>query len=149
MLHDKMNKLKARLPDVIEAIHQARKNGDLKENADFQESVREKDSIDMQISAIQSKLQTADVIDISSLKNEGKVIFGSLVTIENVETSKPLTFTIVGEDEVDVSSGKLSYSSPVAKAAIGKFVDDSFEVITPQGQDEYVILSVEYKFEMA
>lgn len=145
MLNEKMNKLKSRLPMVVEAIHEARKNGDLKENADFQESIREKDAIDMQISEIQGKLRTADIIDISSLKNEGKVIFGSSVKMENVDTGKNLNFMIVGEDEVDVASGKLSYSSPVAKAAIGKFVGDTVEVITPQGQDEYEILCVDYR----
>ena len=143
-LNDKLNELKSRLPDVIEAIHEARKNGDLKENADFQESIREKELIDRQMSAIQMKLQSADVIDISTLKNEGKVIFGSSIEIVNVETEKKLNFKIVGEDEVDVKMGKLSYSSPVAKAAIGKYIGDTFEVITPQGQDEDEIMSVSY-----
>ena len=131
-------------PAVIQAISEARAHGDLKENAEYH-AAREKQSfIEGRISDIESKLSNAQVIDVTQIENTGKVIFGSTVTILNVSTEEQLSYKIVGEDEAEIKHHKISVGSPIARALIGKYVDEEVYVNTPGGEVIFEILSVEH-----
>ncbi|MGE3919359.1 MAG: transcription elongation factor GreA [Gammaproteobacteria bacterium] len=129
---------------VIEAIAEARKHGDLKENAEYHAAKERQGFIEGRIADIKSKLAHANIIDISHFENDGKVIFGATVEIMNGSSNK-VRYQIVGEDEADIKSNKLSFQSPIARAIIGKYEGDVVEVSTPSGVVEYEILSVEYQ----
>ena len=131
-------------PAVIQAIAEARAHGDLKENAEYH-AAREKQSfVEGRIADVESKLSRAQVIDVTKLENTGKVIFGTTVSIVNVSTDAEVTYKIVGEDEADIKLNMISVSSPIARALIGKSVDDEVTVNTPGGEVVYDIVSVEY-----
>ena len=132
-------------PNVIKAIAEARAHGDLKENAEYHAAREQQGFIEARIKDIEAKLSLAQVIDISKIKNEGKVIFGSTVTLFNLVTEEEVTYHIVGEDEADINIGKISVNSPIARAIIGKMEGDEVKVITPGGEVEYEIVSVEYR----
>lgn len=128
---------------IIQAISEARALGDLKENAEYHAAKERQAFIEGKIRDIESKLSTAQIIDISQIKNIGKVIFGSTVHLICSETEKKVSYQIVGEDEADIKTGKISIASPMARALIGKSVLDFIEVMTPNGIAEYQITAVE------
>ncbi len=132
-------------PRIIQAISEARAHGDLKENAEYHAAKEQQAFTEGRIQDIETKLSNCTVIDISKINNEGKVIFGSTVTLVNEENSQEVIYQIVGDDEADIKLGKVSVNAPVARALIGKFEGDSVQVTTPQGQSAYEIVKVEYK----
>ncbi|HAU0496857.1 TPA: transcription elongation factor GreA [Legionella pneumophila] len=131
-------------PRIVEAIATARAHGDLKENAEYHAAREQQSFNEGRIQELEAKLSHAQIIDISKLPNNGKVIFGSTVTICHVATGSELTYKIVGEDEADIKLNKISYSSPIARALIGKDLDDAVTVETPGGMVEYEIIQVQY-----
>lgn len=145
LLREELEKLKkSDRRQVIEAIAEARAHGDLKENAEYH-AAREKQSfIEGRIMEIEGKLSHAHIIDITKFENNGKVIFGATVVIVNIETDEELRYQIVGEDEADIKQAKISVTSPIARAVIGKLTNDIISVTTPNGFVEYEILKVEY-----
>lgn len=128
--------------EVIEAISTARAHGDLRENAEYHAAKERQAFIEGRIKEIESKLANAEVIDITKLTNNGKVVFGSTIELFCDESS--ITYTIVGEDEADLKANKISYKSPLARALIGKLEGDSVEVSTPSGFKQYDIDKVVY-----
>jgi transcription elongation factor GreA len=130
-------------PRIIHAIAEARAHGDLKENAEYHAAREQQGFAEGRIAEIESKLSAAQVIDVTKIENSGRVIFGATVKLTN-EGSDALTYQIVGEDEADIQSNKISVTSPVARALIGKFEGDNVIVITPEGNMEYQIVEVEY-----
>ncbi|MBT5387515.1 MAG: transcription elongation factor GreA [Porticoccaceae bacterium] len=131
-------------PKVIEAIAEAREHGDLKENAEYHAAREQQGFIEGRIQDIEGKLSTAQIIDISKIPPGDRVIFGSKVTILNVETDQQVTYRIVGDDEANVKEGKISYQSPIARGLIGKEIGDVVVVKTPGGDVEYEIDDVVY-----
>ncbi len=131
-------------PRIIQAIAEAREHGDLKENAEYHAAREQQGFCEGRIKDIEAKLSHAHVIDISQIENSGKVIFGVTVTLINLDTDQEVTYQIVGEDEADVKGGKLSVTSPIARALIGKEVGDEVDVTTPGGIVSYEIDAVEH-----
>ena len=135
---------KAERPEIIKAIAEARAHGDLKENAEYHAARERQGFIEGRIKDIESKLAHANVIDISTLDAGGKVVFGATVELLEVETEEEMKYQIVGEDEADIRAGRLSFSSPIARALIGKFAGDVATVRTPGGLREFEIVDVSY-----
>jgi transcription elongation factor GreA len=133
-----------RRPKVIQAIAEAREHGDLKENAEYHAAREEQGFIEGRIKDIEGKLSNAQIIDVSTMKNTGRVIFGTTVVLYDEDEDKEITYQIVGEDEADIKEGKISVSSPVAMALIGKEADDVALVKTPGGTKEFEIVAVKY-----
>ncbi|MGB0495845.1 MAG: transcription elongation factor GreA [Kangiellaceae bacterium] len=131
-------------PKVVAAIAEAREHGDLKENAEYHAAREQQGFIEGRIQDIESKLSTSQIIDIQSITNTGKVIFGTTVTIVNMDTDKEVTYQIVGDDEADVKKNKISVNSPIARALIAKQEGDDVIVKTPGGEVDYEILKVEH-----
>ena len=131
-------------PTIIEAISEARAHGDLKENAEYHAAKEKQSFIEGRIQEVEGKLAHAQIIDISKISNEGKVIFGAKVTVCNMETDAETTYHIVGDDEANIHLKKISYNAPLARALIGKFEGDTVNVQTPDGLAEYEIVKVEY-----
>ncbi len=131
-------------PRIINAISEARAHGDLKENAEYHAAREQQGFVEGRIRELESKLSLSQVIDVTKLKNDGKAIFGATVTLSNVADDTRVTYQIVGEDEADLKQGKISITSPLARAVVGKTVDDEVEVTTPQGKMIYEIVDVQY-----
>ncbi|MDI5892930.1 transcription elongation factor GreA [Halomonas rhizosphaerae] len=131
-------------PRVIAAIAEAREHGDLKENAEYHAAREQQGFIEGRIQEIEGKLSNAQVIDVTKLPQTGKVIFGVTVGLINLETDDEVTYRIVGEDEADIKAGRISVTSPIARALIGKEEGDVVLVRTPGGEVEYEISSVEH-----
>lgn len=131
-------------PRIIESIATARAHGDLKENAEYHAAREEQSFTEGRIQDLEAKLSMAQVVDISKLTNEGKVVFGVTVHLCHVLTDAEVVYQIVGEDEANIKLNKISYSSPIGHALIGKYVDDTVVVKTPGGVVEYEIVSVDY-----
>jgi transcription elongation factor GreA len=143
MLREELQRLKTvDRPRVIDAIAEARLHGDLKENAEYHAAREQQSFIEGRILEIEGKLSTSQIIDVTQIPNTGKVIFGTTVTLINSRSQETVTYKIVGEDEADIKLNKISVSSPVARAMIGKQVDDVIEVRTPEGVNEYEIVDV-------
>lgn len=136
-------KMEAR-PKVIAAIAEAREHGDLKENAEYHAAREQQGFIEGRIQEIEGKLSNAQVIDVASMTNNGKVIFGATVQLINVETEEEVTYQIVGEDEADIKQNKISVTSPIARALIGKNEGDEVTVRAPGGEVDYEIGEVQY-----
>jgi transcription elongation factor GreA len=135
---------KVERPRVVEEISTARDHGDLKENAEYH-AAREKQSfLEGRIQDLESKLGDVQVIDVQQFKNDGKVVFGSTVTALNLDTEKEIVYQIVGDDESDIKNNKISYAAPIARALIGKFVEDEVDVEAPSGIISYEIIKVDY-----
>ena len=131
-------------PDVIKAIAAAREHGDLSENAEYHAARERQAFIEGRVGIIEDLLSRAEVIDVSAIS--GKIIkFGATVKVEDEDTDEKSTYQIVGEHEADIKSGRLSVTSPMARALISKTVGDSVEVTTPGGTKSYEIMSVRYK----
>lgn len=142
---EELEKLKTvERPRIIAAIAEARAHGDLSENAEYQTARQQQGFIEGRIRELESKLSHSQVIDINQFKNDGKVIFGVTVTLNNIMDDTKVTYQIVGEDEADLKQRKISVTSPLARALVGKHVDDEVEVATPQGKTTYEIVEVEY-----
>jgi len=131
-------------PKVIAAIAEARAHGDLKENAEYHAAREQQSFIEGRIKEIDGKLSNAQVIDITNINANGRVIFGATVDLLNVESDKEVTYQIVGEDESDIKQGMISVNSPIARALIGKEEGDVADVKAPGGNIEYEILEVKY-----
>ena len=129
---------------VIQAIAEAREHGDLKENAEYHAAREQQRFAEGRIQDIEGKLSNAQVIDISKIPQGDRVIFGSLVTIINLDTEETTSYRIVGDDEADVKAGKISYQSPIARALISKEIGDVVVVKAPSGDVEYEIDDVVY-----
>ena len=131
-------------PSVTQAIAEAREHGDLRENAEYHAAKEQQGFTEGRIREIEGKLSEAQVIDITKIRPNGKVIFGSTVTLNDVETDEQLIYRIVGEDEADIKERSISVMSPVARALIGKSEGDEVHVVTPQGERDYEIAQVEH-----
>lgn len=134
-------------PRIIQEIAQARAHGDLKENAEYHAAREAQSFIEGKIIEIEAKLSSAQVIDVSKIPNNGRVIFGATITLQNLavqDHAAVLCYTIVGEDEADINLNKISVTSPVARAMIGKVVDDTVVVTLQDSLTKYRILRVEY-----
>jgi transcription elongation factor GreA len=132
-------------PSVIQAIAEARAQGDLSENAEYEAAKEKQSFIEGRIKELESKLSNMQVIDPATLNAEGSVVFGATVNMEDLESGDSKTYQIVGDDEADIKTGKISISSPIARALIGKAAGDIAEVMAPGGVKEYEVLEVLYK----
>ncbi|PMR75955.1 transcription elongation factor GreA [Billgrantia endophytica] len=132
-------------PKVIADIAEAREHGDLKENAEYHAAREQQGFIEGRIKEIESKLSAAQVIDVQKLPRTGKVIFGVTVELINLGSDETVTYQIVGEDEAEIKAGKISVTSPIARALIGKEEGDVVVVNTPGGEVEYEIGGVEHR----
>ncbi len=131
-------------PTVIKAIAEARAHGDLKENAEYHAAKEQQGFIEGRIKDLEGKLSHAQIIDVSEMTATGRVIFGSTVLLGDEETGKEITYQIVGEDEADAKAGMISYTSPIARALIGKEEGDVVVVRAPGGDREVEIIEVRY-----
>nr|WP_300312245.1 transcription elongation factor GreA [Halomonas sp.] len=131
-------------PQVIAAIAEAREHGDLKENAEYHAAREQQGFIEGRIQEIEGKLSNAQVIDVTKLPKTGKVIFGVTVELLNLDTDEEVTYRIVGEDEADIKQSRISVTSPIARALIGKEEGEVVVVRTPGGEVEYEISGVEH-----
>ena len=131
-------------PAVIQAISEARAQGDLSENAEYDAAKERQSFIEGRIIELESKISNAQVIDPKLLDAEGRCVFASTVEVEDLSSGDVFTYQIVGEDEADIKDGKISISSPIARALIGKYAGDTVEVNAPGGVREYEIRDVRY-----
>lgn len=131
-------------PAVINAIAEARAQGDLSENAEYEAAKDRQGFIEGRIAEVESKLSMAQIIDPSSLNADGKVVFGATVDLEDEDSGQNVTYQIVGEDEADLKLGLINVSSPIARALIGKSEGDTVEVQTPGGLRHYEVVAVRY-----
>ena len=129
---------------IIKAIAQAREFGDLKENSEYHAAKEKQSFIEGRINEIESKLSNAEIIDVRSLDVKDKVVFGSTIELENSSTKTIVKYQIVGEDEASIEDGMISYKAPIARAIIGKDLNDIFEFDSLKGQEIYKILKIEY-----
>lgn len=144
-LRAELNELKTvKRPAVIQAIAEAREHGDLKENAEYHAAREQQGFIEGRIQDIEAKLSNAQIIDVTKLPNNGKVIFGATVTILNLDTDEEVTYRIVGDDEADIKNNLISVNSPIARGLIGKTADEVVNITTPKGVVEYEITDVQY-----
>ncbi|TBW03173.1 transcription elongation factor GreA [Azotobacter chroococcum] len=144
-LEEELKHLKTELrPQITQAIAEARELGDLKENAEYHAAREQQGMVEARIRDIEGRLQNAQVIDVTAIPHTGKVIFGVTVEIANVETDETVVYQIVGDDEADIKQGKLSVSSPIARALVGKEEGDVVVVKTPSGTVEYEIIEVRH-----
>jgi transcription elongation factor GreA len=131
-------------PKITAAIAEAREHGDLKENAEYHAAREQQSFCEGRITEIESKLAESEIIDVTEIEPSGKVIFGTTVTLYNVNSEESVTYQIVGEDEADVPSGKISVVSPISRAVMGKLEGDEVIVKAPAGDIGYEIEKVEY-----
>lgn len=144
-LEEELKVLKTeRRPAITEAIATARELGDLKENAEYHAAREQQGMVEARIRDIEGRLSAAQIIDVTTIAHSGKVIFGTTVDIENVDTGDELTYQIVGEDEADIKHSKISVTSPIARALVGKMEGDIVAVQTPSGVVEYEIIEVKH-----
>ena len=149
---DGLEKLKTELenlknierPKIVEAISEARSHGDLKENAEYHAAKEQQAKIEGRVLSINDTIARANVIDVTKLENNGKVIFGSTITVEDLDTKKKIKYKLVGKDEADISLNLIYFQSPIGKALIGKDCKDAVSVETPSGERNFEILKVDY-----
>ncbi len=145
LLKEELQHLKSKeRPDVIQAIAEARAQGDLSENAEYEAAKERQSFIEGRITELEAKLSNAQIIDPQTLHADGRCVFGSTVKMEDLDTEATVTYQIVGEDEADIKTGKISVSSPIARALIGRSEGEVVEVMAPGGVKEYEILEVLY-----
>lgn len=143
-LREELNRLKqVDRPRIIKAIAEARAHGDLKENAEYHAAREQQGFTEGRILEIEGKLSAAQVIDVTKIENSGRVIFGATIKLSHVE-GNIITYRIVGEDEADINNNKISVTSPVARALVGKYEGDMVQVTTPDGAITYEIIEVHY-----
>ena len=144
-LRDELRNLKSvERVKIIQAISDARELGDLKENAEYHAAREQQSFIEGRILELESKLATAEIIDIKKVKANGKIVFGATVDLMNIETEQEITYQIVGDDEADIKVNRISISSPIARALISKEEGDVAVVQAPGGNKEYEILEIKY-----
>ena len=144
-LKKEMSELKSiERPAVIKSIAEAREHGDLKENAEYHAAREQQSFCEGRIKEIEGKLADSEVIDVTKIEPTGRVIFGTTVTLYNLDTEKTVTYRIVGEDEADVPAGMISVISPIARAIMGKYEGDEIVVKAPVGDLEYEIESIKH-----
>lgn len=144
-LREELEYLKiVRRPEITAAIAEAREHGDLKENAEYHAAREQQGFCEGRIQEIEAKLSNAQVIDITKMTNNGRIIFGATVTLLNVDTEEEQKYRIVGDDEANIKENLISVNSPIARGLIGKELDDVVVINTPGGQVEYEVLNVEY-----
>jgi len=131
-------------PKVVEAIAEARSHGDLKENAEYHAAKEQQALIESRVISINDLIARANVIDVTKIENEGKVIFGSTVKVQDLETNKEISYRLVGQDEADITKNFIFFKSPIGKALIGKDKGEMINVNTPSGERNFEILDVEY-----
>ena len=131
-------------PKVVEAIAEARSHGDLKENAEYHAAKEQQALIESRVIAINDLIARANVIDVTKIENDGKVIFGSTVKVQDLETNKKISYRLVGQDEADIKKNLVFFRSPIGKAFIGKDKGEMVTVSTPSGDSSFEILGVEY-----
>ena len=131
-------------PSVINAIAEARAQGDLSENAEYDAAKERQGFVEGRIAELESKLGSAQVVDPRTINADGRCVFGSTVVLEDVENGDVVTYQIVGDDEADIKQRKISISSPIARALIGKYSGDVAEVMAPGGIREYEVVNVQY-----
>ena len=131
-------------PEIIAAIAEARSHGDLKENAEYHAAKEQQALIESRVIAINDLIARANVIDVAKIDNNGKVIFGSTVKVQDLESNKEISYKLVGQDEADISKNLIFYKSPIGKALIGKNKSDIVNVNTPSGERNFEIKDVEY-----
>ncbi|MEP7703417.1 transcription elongation factor GreA [Paraglaciecola sp. 25GB23A] len=145
LLREELQNLKSvKRPQIIKSIAEAREHGDLKENAEYHAAREQQSFCEGRIQDIEGKLSNIQIIDVTKMTNNGKVIFGATVTILNLDTEEEITYKIVGEDEADIKNNLISYGSPIARGLIGKSIDDVVNIQTPKGAIEFEISAVEY-----
>lgn len=145
LLRDELKKLKSEdRPSVIKAIAEARAHGDLKENAEYHAAKDQQGFIEARIKDIEAKLSNTEVIDVTTVDAKGKVVFGSTVKLLDLQADSEIVYTIVGEDEADIKTGLISYSSPIARAIIGKNEGDEVSFSAPGGEKYYEVIEVRY-----
>ncbi|HEX7047145.1 MAG TPA: transcription elongation factor GreA [Gammaproteobacteria bacterium] len=144
-LREELKRLKSvDRPKVIEAIAEARAHGDLKENAEYHAAREQQSFIEGRIKEIEGKLSNAEIIDVSAMNANGKVIFGSTVQLSDENDGSEVTYRIVGEDEADIKNGLLNINSPIARGLIGKEEGDVVDIRTPSGIKSFEIVEVRY-----
>ena len=131
-------------PKVVEAIAEARSHGDLKENAEYHAAKEQQALIESRVIVINDLIARANVIDVTKIDNDGKVIFGSTVKLKDLETDKQITYKLVGQDEANIKENLIFFKSPIGKALIGKDKSEMVVVNTPSGEKNFEILDVEY-----
>ncbi|MBU2971035.1 MULTISPECIES: transcription elongation factor GreA [unclassified Pseudoalteromonas] len=145
LLREELVELKTvKRPRIVADIAEAREHGDLKENAEYHAAREEQGFCEGRIQEIEAKLSNVQVIDVTKMPNTGKVIFGTTVTIVNVETDDEVTYKVVGDDEADIKNNLISVNSPIARGLIGKEVDDEVNIATPKGNVGFEIIEVQY-----
>jgi len=145
-LRGELHKLKSEdRPRIIKAIAEARAHGDLKENAEYHAAKEEQSFVEGRINEIESKLSHAQVIDVTSMPQTGKVIFGATVSLFHLDKEEEVTYQIVGEDEAAIKEGKIAFNSPIGKALIGKEEGDTVVVDAPSGEQQYEVTDVRYE----
>jgi transcription elongation factor GreA len=146
LLQEELKKLKGSdRPAVIRAIAEAREHGDLKENAEYHAAKEQQGFIEGRIKELEGKLSHVQVIDVTAIDAGGKVIFGSTIKLLDDDTEKEITYRIVGQDEADIKTGLISYTSPIARALIGKNEGDAVEFNAPDGDKSYEVIAVSYE----
>jgi len=146
LLQVELKKLKSTdRPSVIKAIAEAREHGDLKENAEYHAAKEQQGFIEGRIKELEGKLSHVQVIDVTEVNAGGKVIFGSTIKLLDDDTEKEITYRIVGQDEADIKTGLISYTSPIARALIGKVEGDAVEFNAPDGEKSYELISISYE----
>ena len=131
-------------PEIVNAIAEARSHGDLKENAEYHAAKEQQSLNEGRIQEIENSIATANVIDVTKLNNDGKVIFGSTVFLQNLDTSEKIEYKIVGKDEADLKQKLIYFKSPIGKGLIGKNKGDLVEITTPNGVKNFEIFEVKY-----
>ncbi len=144
-LKDELEELKTiKRPKIVSAIAEARSHGDLKENAEYHAAKEQQAQLEGRVIAINDIIARANVIDVTKVDNQGNVIFGSTVTVQNLEKNEKIKYKIVGQDEADASKNLIYFKSPIGKALIGKNIKDMVSVNTPSGEKSFEILDVKY-----
>ena len=131
-------------PKIVEAIAEARSHGDLKENAEYHAAKEQQALIESRVIAINDLIARANVIDVTKIENNGKVIFGATVKVQDLDTNKKISYRLVGQDEADIKKNLVFFKSPIGKSLIGKNKGDMVSVLTPSGEKNFEILAVDY-----
>ena len=131
-------------PKVVEAIAEARSHGDLKENAEYHAAKEQQALIESRVIAINDLIARANVIDVTKIENDGKVIFGATVSLQDLDSNEKIKYKLVGKDEADIKKKFIFYQSPIGKGLIGKNNGDFVEINTPSGKKNFEIIKVDY-----
>tara|TARA_B110000971_G_scaffold196805_1_gene212214 strand:- start:132 stop:608 length:477 start_codon:yes stop_codon:yes gene_type:complete len=144
-LKSELNELKnVKRPKIVAAIAEARSHGDLKENAEYHAAKEQQAQTESRVIEINDIIARANIIDVTKIENNGNAIFGSTVTVQDLEINKKKTYKIVGKDEADISKNLIYFKSPIGKALIGKGIEDMVTVETPSGEKNFEILNIQY-----